>query len=103
MAVVTRLLPSTDSKLRALELRTEHGLITRPLYKVFPLLSRTALHGPEKPVADEDSDSRNEAKNQDQREGSSASTRPTRAAKELARRRVRQWTRPETEEETEDD
>ena len=104
MATVERVLPSQDGKVRALELRTHHGLVTRPLGKVFPLLKAHELsnNGPQPGIGAADQSVNEHKPDSDQSTNEApkapSSPRPSRAAKEAGRRKVRQWTQELQEE-----
>ena len=51
MAEVIEILPSSDSRTRAVRLRTKHGETSRPIIKLFPLLSSRELR-PDLPTAE---------------------------------------------------
>ena len=98
LATVERIIPSTDAKVRALELRTRHGLVTRPLAKVFPLLKAHVLTGDHQLPVNHEVDQRTNESNktphqQDQTQTPTPNARPARAAKEAGRRKVTQWTK----------
>ena len=52
MGLVERILPSSDDRIRAVEVRTKNGLVTRPIIKLFPLRTAAELQG-EKETAKE--------------------------------------------------
>ena len=52
MGLVERILPSSDGRTRAVEVRTKNGLITRPIIKLYPLRTAAELQG-EKETAKE--------------------------------------------------
>ena len=100
LATVERLLPSTDSKVRALELRTQNGLVSRPLGKVFPLRKARDLTGEaQQPANNEEADAtpllsrEGNDPRRDETETAAPKTRPTRKSKEAGRRRVARWTK----------
>ena len=47
MAIVLEILPSSDGKTRAVRLRTKNGECTRPIIKLYPLLTAEQLEGKE--------------------------------------------------------
>ena len=105
MATVERLLPSQDGKVRALELRTHNGLVTRPLRKVFPLLPAAELmNNGQQPGVDAVGRSvckppqsteppSNLSGSADDAPKTASGPRPTRAAKEAGRQKVMRWTK----------
>ena len=100
LATVERLIPSTDSKVRALELRTQNGLVSRPLGKVFPLRKARDLTGEaQQPANNEEADAtpllsrEGNDPRRDETETAAPKTRPTRKSKEAGRRRVARWTK----------
>ena len=44
LAIVHEILPSSDGKTRAVIIRTKNGLITRPIHKLYPIMSAEQLH-----------------------------------------------------------
>ena len=104
LATVERIIPSTDGKVRALELRTEHGCVTRPLGKVFPLVKSRQLHGEVQPPAPaETAVAQPTVQPNDDALTTHALPRPTRTAKEAGRQRVRRWTQSLQESADEDE
>ena len=93
IGTVERILPSSDSKARALEIRVGTGLITRPLEKVCPILKGHQLQGQAvPPVNKELSQPTIETRPVDRASvTASQPERPTRAAKTKGRERVRGW------------
>ena len=99
-AEVIEILPSSDGRVRAVKLRTKNGTTTRPIVKLFPLLSSKELRPnssvereietrpPEpiqkEPVAPQDGATTVEAP--------TPPPRPQRAAKLAGRKKVQQWT-----------
>ena len=97
LATVERLVPSADDKVRALELRTRNGVVSRPVGKVFPILKAQELGGSAQPPVNEEvgQPSRNPIApvgQQDDMQMSGPVPRPSRAAKETGRQRVKGWT-----------
>ena len=93
LGTVERILPSSDSKARALEIRVGTGLITRPLEKVCPVLKGYQLQGQAGPPVDKELRQRTtKIRPVDQASvTSSQPKRPTRAAKSKGRERVQGW------------
>ena len=89
LATVERLIPSTDGKTRAIELKTKNGLISRPISKIFPLVKANELKTgnntqPSTVSAIEQHKSVTERR---------TNVRPTRAAKERAAYNISRWTK----------
>ena len=90
LGIVERILPSSDAKARAVEIRVSSGLITRPLERVCLVIKGNKLKGKENAGPSADNGTGQpvvEIRPVDQ----SRPERPTRAAKTRGRERVKGW------------
>ena len=99
-AEVIEILPSSDGNVRAVRLRTKNGTTTRPIVKLFPLLSSKELRPnssvereietrPPEPIQNEPVTPQDGATTV---EAPTPPPRPQRAAKLAGRKKVQQWT-----------